>query len=151
MNQPSGSCYRVPLTEQMGPIHEEDVDVRDAVHLQGDDEDIDMDVFADYDDPMNFDDSHGSQHDPDPGVYVKTYEGCAEAFPGGEMFMDQFRRDQYAEQHREHIYFLWASRQEWDFASWLLRSRLSMAAIDRLLLLEIVSHDVPAFFKSYHS
>ena len=73
------------------------------------------------------------------GRFVETYEGCSEAFPGGETFMGRFRRDQFAEQRRENMYFPWASRKEWHFASWLLRSRLSMAAIDSLMSLEIVS------------
>ncbi|KAI5986735.1 hypothetical protein EDC04DRAFT_2589552, partial [Pisolithus marmoratus] len=36
--------------------------------------------------------------------------------------------------------FPWASRQEWGFASWLLESHLSMAAIDSLLSLEIIKN-----------
>ncbi|KAI6107691.1 hypothetical protein EDD17DRAFT_1482275 [Pisolithus thermaeus] len=99
-----------------------------------------MDVFPDYGNPLNFNDphgTHGSQHDPDPGIYVKTYKGCAEAFPGEETFMDRFGHDQYAEQCQENSYFPWASRQEWAFASWLLWSCLSMAPIDSLLSLEI--------------
>jgi len=74
-----------------------------------------------------------------PGRFVKTYEGCAEAFPGGETFMGRFRKDRFVEQHWENMYFPWASRKEWGFALWLLRSCLSMAAIDSLLSLEIVS------------
>ncbi|KAI6038075.1 hypothetical protein EDC04DRAFT_2604354 [Pisolithus marmoratus] len=103
-------------------IHGEDVEV----HLQGDNENADMDVFPDYGNPLNFNDPHGthrSRHDPDPGIYVDTYEGCMEAFP---------------EQCQENSCFLWGSRQEWAFALWLLQSCLSMAAIDGLLLLEIM-------------
>ncbi|KAI5994535.1 hypothetical protein EDC04DRAFT_2910534 [Pisolithus marmoratus] len=136
MNQPSGLCYHASLAEDL--IYGEDIEVWSAAHLQGDDENVDMDTFPDYGDPLNFNDPHGSQHDPDPGIYVKTYKGCAEAFPGGEMFMDRFRCDQYAEQCQENSYFPWASRQEWAFASWLLQSHLSMAAIDCLLSLEIM-------------
>ncbi|KAI6008569.1 hypothetical protein EDC04DRAFT_2907000 [Pisolithus marmoratus] len=136
MNQPSGSCYHASLAEDL--IYGEDIEVQSATHSQGDNENVDMDTFPDYGDPLNFDNPHRSQHDPDPGIYVETYEGCTEAFPGGETFMDRFRCDQYAEQCRENSYFLWASRQEWAFALWLLRSRLSMAAIDCLLLLEIM-------------
>ncbi|KAI6010124.1 hypothetical protein EDC04DRAFT_2581204 [Pisolithus marmoratus] len=104
-----------------------------------------MDAFPDYGDPLNFDDPHGSQHDPDPGIYVETYEGCTEVFPGGEMFMDRFRCDQYAEQRQENSYFPWASRQEWAFTSWLLQSHLSMVAIDCLLLLEIMRNLLLSF------
>jgi len=100
MNQPSGSCYCISLAEEMDLVHGEDVEVCDGAHLQGDDEDIDMDFIPDYDNPSpHFEDPHESQDDPDPGIFVENYEGCAEAFPGGETFMDQFRHDQYAE-HR---------------------------------------------------
>jgi len=148
MHQPSGSCYHASLANEMDLIHGEDIEVPSAAHSQGDNEDIDMDDFTGYRKP-DFDDPHRSQ-DPDPGIYVKTYKGCMEVFPGGEMFMDQFRCDQYAEQCQENIYFLWASRQEWAFASWLLRSCLSMAAIDCVLSLEIVSCDIPALLKSHY-
>ncbi|KIM57131.1 hypothetical protein SCLCIDRAFT_131146, partial [Scleroderma citrinum Foug A] len=47
----------------------------------------------------------------------------------------------------QNIYFPWASRQEWAFASWLLRSHLSMATIDSLLSLEIIKN-VPLSFCS---
>jgi hypothetical protein len=67
------------------------------------------------------------------------FEGCGEIFPGGKSFMDDFWADQYADQRRENIYYPWASKQEWAFASWLLCSRLSMAAVDDLLSLKIVS------------
>ncbi|KIJ10412.1 hypothetical protein PAXINDRAFT_27957, partial [Paxillus involutus ATCC 200175] len=67
------------------------------------------------------------------------YEGCSEVFPGGKTFMDSFREDGYADERRENLYFPWASKEEWAFASWLLCSRLSMAAIDTLLSLKIMS------------
>ena len=59
-------------------------------------------------------------------------------FPGGKTFMDFFEMDQYAEERKTNIYFPFASREEWQFASWLLRSRLSLAAIDSLLSLDLV-------------
>ena len=53
--------------------------------------------------------------------------------------MDEFWDDQYVAQRQENVFYPWASKQEWAFASWLLRSHLSMAAINSLLLLDIVS------------
>ena len=142
----------------------QDIDIPDADYLQ---DDIDMPrtddifpplpdhngpAFLDHNDPpppdhddlfLPFDNSIGGEHGQLPGTarFVETYQGCTEMFPGGETFMSRFRNDQYAEQRRQNIYFPWASRQEWAFALWLLRSRLSMAAIDSLLSLEIVSSD----------
>ena len=140
----------------------QDIDIPDANYLQ---DDIDMpptdDTFPplpdhngpafldhndppppDHDDPfLPFDNSIGGECRQLPGTarFVETYQGCMETFPGGETFMSRFRNDQYVEQQWQNIYFPWASQQEWAFASWLLRSHLSIAAIDCLLSLEIVS------------
>jgi len=104
----------------------------------------------DDDPPPSNDDVPPPPNDPRRGQpFVERYEGCAEAFPGGETFMDRFGNNRYGEQRRENIYFPWASRQEWGFASWLLRSRLSMAAIDDLLSLEIVSSNTSMYSMSY--
>ena len=48
-------------------------------------------------------------------------------------------KNRNTDQCRENIFYPWASKQEWAFTSWLLRSHLSMAAIDSLLSLDIVS------------
>ena len=42
--------------------------------------------------------------------------------------MGEFWADRYAEQRQVNVFYPWALRQEWAFASWLLHSRLSMAA-----------------------
>ncbi|KAI9569832.1 hypothetical protein HD554DRAFT_2037830 [Boletus coccyginus] len=64
------------------------------------------------------------------GKFVEMYEGCSEAFPWGRTFMDEFWRDKHAAEQRENLYFPFTSREEWQFASWLLRSRLSLSAIN---------------------
>ena len=53
--------------------------------------------------------------------------------------MDEFDRDDHATMREENLYYPWASRQEWELASFLLRSSLSMAAIDQFLSLDLVS------------
>ena len=73
------------------------------------------------------------------GNFTEMYEGCSEAFLGGKTFMDSFREDQYAEERKANPHFPFASQEEQQFASWLLRSRLSLTAIDSLLSLDIVS------------
>ncbi|KAI5987812.1 hypothetical protein EDD15DRAFT_2173050 [Pisolithus albus] len=52
--------------------------------------------------------------------------------------MDTFHEDQCSGERRSNLYFPFASQQEWQFASWLLRSRLSLTAIDSLLALDIL-------------
>ncbi|KIJ10602.1 hypothetical protein PAXINDRAFT_16438 [Paxillus involutus ATCC 200175] len=82
----------------------------------------------------------GNHPEPLHRKFVELYEGCSEVFPSGKTFMDLFREDRYADERRENLYFPWASKEEWAFASWLLCSRLSMAAIDTLLSLKIFKH-----------
>ena len=94
----------------------------------------------------NVGDTSGEQ-DTSFGRFIKIYDGCSEVFPGGKSFMDTFQEDRYAEERKENLYFPFASHEEWQFASWLLRSRLSIAAIDSLLALDIVSES----FYSQHS
>ncbi|KAF8836701.1 hypothetical protein BDN67DRAFT_1014464 [Paxillus ammoniavirescens] len=79
----------------------------------------------------------GNHPEPLHGKFVELYEGCSEVFPGGKTFMASFREDGYADERWENLYFPWASMEEWTFASWLLCSWLSMAAIDTLLSLKI--------------
>jgi hypothetical protein len=72
-------------------------------------------------------------------TFTEMYQGCSQAFSGGSTFMESFWQDKYAPERRENLYFPLASGNEWQFASWCLCSGLSMAAVDSLLSLNIVS------------
>ncbi|KAI6020812.1 hypothetical protein BKA83DRAFT_4494638 [Pisolithus microcarpus] len=138
--------YGISLVEERGTFCALDgAEVPDVAHWQYDDEDLDIGIppiCPDYGVAPSPSCENQEEQLMDTGMFVKTYDGCAETFLGGETFMDQFRNDQYVEQHWENIYFPWASRQEWVFASWLLQSCLSMAAMNSLLSLEIISNDI---------
>ena len=56
--------------------------------------------------------------------------------------MDVFWQDKYAQEQQENLYYPFASDEEWEFSSWCLHSGLSMAAIDSLLSLSIVSRQI---------
>jgi hypothetical protein len=71
--------------------------------------------------------------------FTESYPGCSTAFPGGLTFMQSFWQDKHAEERHENLYFPFASNDEWQFVSWCMRSGLSMAAIDSLLSLNVVS------------
>jgi len=73
-----------------------------------------------------------------PSKFTEYYEGCSEAFPSGKTFMDVFETDRYAEERKVNLYFPFASCEEWQFASWILHSRLSLTVIDSLLALDLV-------------
>ena len=52
--------------------------------------------------------------------------------------MDQFDTDTFNAQRKVNLYYPFASRQDWELGSWLLRSGLSLVAIDKFLSLELV-------------
>lgn len=70
---------------------------------------------------------------------VEVFAGASQSFPHGSTFMDQFFSDEYSELRKENIYYPFASQQDWEITSWLLRSPLSMVAIDTFLSLKLVS------------
>lgn len=76
----------------------------------------------------------------DGGTFTEKFPGCSNSYIGGFTFMDRFWQDEHAEERQENLYFPFASREEWEFSSWCLRSGLSMAAINALLSLTIVSN-----------
>jgi hypothetical protein len=70
--------------------------------------------------------------------FTELFAAAGKAFPGGKTFMDAFWEDEYSTMRTENIFYPFASRNDWQFASWLTRSGLSMASIDTLLSLEFV-------------
>src|ERR1700733_7236056 len=60
--------------------------------------------------------------------------------------MDHFDCDQYASEHINNLYYLFATREEWEMASFLLCSDLSMADITKFLSLALVSFDFISLF-----
>ena len=74
----------------------------------------------------------------DGGPFVKEYQGAAKEYGMGTTFMEEFDHDQYAGERIKNLYYLFASRDDWEFAAFLLCSDLSMASINSLLLLNPV-------------
>ncbi|KAH7917570.1 hypothetical protein BV22DRAFT_1026118 [Leucogyrophana mollusca] len=72
------------------------------------------------------------------GMTTDYYEGAGEALEGGELFMDTFHEDEHAEKRKTNIFYPFASKQDWELASWLLCSGLSMTAIDSFLSLALI-------------
>ena len=76
----------------------------------------------------------------DGRLFVEEYEGAAKEYgTGGTTFMRESDSDQYAGECVTNLYYPFASRDEWEFAVFLLRSNLSMASIDSLLSINLVS------------
>ncbi|KAH0838793.1 hypothetical protein J3R83DRAFT_7187 [Lanmaoa asiatica] len=79
------------------------------------------------------------------GRFIETYEGCSRVFSGVEIFMDMFHDNQFADKRQENLYFPFALCKEWQFALWLLCSRLSLTAINLLLALDILQDILLSF------
>jgi hypothetical protein len=86
-----------------------------------------------------------SDHTPEPPTTQD--ELCIERYPGphavvyepGETFMDKFDKDTHASKRSINLFYPFKSKKEWELASFLLQSRMSMVEIDRFLGLTMVS------------
>ena len=63
--------------------------------------------------------------------------------------MEWFFSDEHSELCKDNLFYLFASQEEWQIASWLLCSCLSMATINEFLSLEMVSWFVQFSVGSY--
>jgi hypothetical protein len=84
------------------------------------------------------------------GEAVDEYPGAAETYGPGQTFMDRFDADPYAQHRESNLYYPFASKQDWEIGAFLERSRLSMAAIDEFLSLEMVCSTSFAYFLARH-
>ncbi|KAI5981814.1 hypothetical protein EDD15DRAFT_2379006 [Pisolithus albus] len=82
-----------------------------------------------------------------PVPVIDSHPNMPSIYPGGTTFMDRFFDDQYATLRQQNLYYPFASAGDWQLASWLLRSQLSMAAIDDFLSLQLVKQ-LPISFRS---
>lgn len=138
MNQPLGSCFGyihevVSLADHLRTHkqrHQPQQDIESMsqpeLGLATDAEDIFMDC-----DTM---DNGGSG-----ARFVQEYDGAARTFGSGTTFMQQFECDDFAEERTQNLYYPFSSRAEWELAAFLLRSDLSLAALDKFLSLNLVS------------
>lgn len=67
------------------------------------------------------------------------YPNAGKVIGQGVTFMDDFNDDQFSKERELNVYYPFASRPEWETASFLLNSSLSMNEIDTYLKLDLVS------------
>ena len=72
--------------------------------------------------------------------FVEYYPRAAKVEGQAKTFMDIFHDDEHASKRANNLYYPFASAKEWEVASFLLKSGLSMANIDEFLRLELVSY-----------
>lgn len=142
MNHPFGACYShfqevADLADELQRYKNRPTQNREIDNnVQPMDLGPDMDVDATF--SMEHDHLGGNDWRMDGELFVEEYEGAAREYGTGTTFMDEFNCDQYAEERIINLYYPFASRDEWEFAAFLLRSDLSMASIDSLLSLNLV-------------
>jgi hypothetical protein len=143
MNQPFSSCLThfeecidIATTLQSGPTISESDDMGQQSY-----EPLDfMDTAEEYFVPSLPASTSKNPEDRRSPFNIKKHPTSGSVFGRGETFMDQCDNDKFAEKRKGNIYYPFASRDEWELASFLLRSRLSMAAVDRFLKLELVGY-----------
>lgn len=74
----------------------------------------------------------------DLGEVCDLYEGSARISSAGDDFLDRFDQDVHAHERIKNPYYPFLSKVEWELASFLLRSDMSMKRIDEFLKLELV-------------
>ncbi|KAG2158271.1 uncharacterized protein EDB93DRAFT_1238045 [Suillus bovinus] len=71
----------------------------------------------------------------------EKYEGARACYSeNGSTFWDVFNADEFAEYRKDNLFYPFASKEEWEVADYLLRSSLSMAAIDEFLRLHMIQN-----------
>jgi hypothetical protein len=94
------------------------------------------------------DENTASSHSKSP-FFAEFYPGASKIFGSGPTFMDNFDNDQFSKERQVHSYYPFASKDEWQMASFLLRSDLSMAALDQFFKLELVGDLISFISKSW--
>jgi hypothetical protein len=69
---------------------------------------------------------------------VEKFPGAGCTFGRGKSFLEDFNSDPYAASRQMNLYYPFASKEEWELASFLLLSGLSMANITKFLSLKLV-------------
>ena len=149
MNNPASQCILfldelVKLSEAVGSSQDNDSERQpESCVVQ---EDSPMNEPHDYSDmvprpgqensPSNqwFSDAARASTDD---YFVEAYPNASQVYGRGETFMEVFDADVNAENRKDNLYYPFASRQEWQMASFLLRSSLSITAVDEFLSLEL--------------
>jgi hypothetical protein len=147
LNHARSSCAKltndlVTLLRPLQPSSRQNV----GPQLQSEDFNVHFSDHNDFD-PLPHDDIEMAPPDFEPNTFSNTnksgyreeFIGASQEFGTGLTFMEGFDLDDFSDHRRKNLYYPFASKADWEMASFLLRSGLSMAKIDDLLKLELVS------------
>jgi len=72
------------------------------------------------------------------GQQTEVFSTAAKVYGHGFSFMDIFHQSQHAEARSENVFYPFASKEDWELASWLVQANLSMDRMDNFFSLELV-------------
>ncbi|KAJ6521962.1 hypothetical protein DFH09DRAFT_1251065 [Mycena vulgaris] len=138
MNQPNGRCHPSlhPAVLKAAQTITQKYNLRKGSQAQMAseiyEEEFNAPLFADT--PMDDDE------DPAPkNFYREYYPGAAQTYGRADTFMDTFRRDTHANERRSNLYYPFASADEWEITSFIVRSNMTVAATDEFLKLRLTA------------
>src|SRR5271156_5505381 len=73
------------------------------------------------------------------GKFRDEFSGAGAQYGLGHSLMDVFNADEYAQHQETNLYYPFALKHDWEIATFLDSSKLSMADIDKFLGLELVN------------
>lgn len=133
LNQPSGRCatrqddFVTPATQAHG--------LAQAFSVMIDNDNDTVDPALDEAIP---DGEEVSGNNDQEALHRDFFPEAGQTYGDGPTFMDLFDTDRYASQRVNNTYYPFHTKGDWEMGSWLLRSGLSMRAINDFLRLEKV-------------
>ena len=152
MNQPFSSCLThfeecisIATTLQSGPKISESDDMGQHSFEPPNFMDTAEDDYFSPSLPVSASTSQTPEDKQNP-FNIKKHPTSGSVYGSGETFMDHCDKDKFTESRKRNVYYPFASKDEWELASFLLHSRLSMAAVDRFLKLKLVRSKCGIYF-----
>ena len=139
MNQPRGHCITGRLLTNTRSFLFPDLGADSDVG--GGEDDDDWQYISQELDGSGFEEAPnfmGGTQIGDPDPFIECYPGASANYGRGHTFMDTFNADRFSSERQSNLFYPFSSKAEWEFASWLANSGLSMATIDKCLSLDIV-------------
>lgn len=69
---------------------------------------------------------------------TEQYPGASTNYGRGTTFIDNFNTDRFGSERQYNLFYPFSLSIEWQFASWLANSGLSMSSVDQCLSLDTV-------------
>lgn len=156
MNQPKSRCRHayenvihfrsgVSASEAQAIVQDTGLETDNPIHsvvaadFSPEDNSMDVDHRNDHSNDM---DVHEILPESSSPYFKVEYPGASKQYGRDATFMEKFDKDKYANQRITNLYYPFSSRDEWEHALFLLRSSMSMKAIDEYIKLQLVRSPV---------